>query len=420
MALEGALKDFGLPDILQLIYFQKKSGTLTLIGRTEQVKIIFYEGNVLSAETKKKKKLGQFLLSRKLIEKDVLTAALAEQISHTVQQLFSWKEGIYKFEPQAVVSGNDMATVTLDTQQLLMDGLRVIDEWSQVTGKVTPDTVFRSKTHNDVELNTYEQGILEFIDGENDVSMIISLSGIDHLHASEAFESLTHKGVIEIAVTAPVMTAATPVAPKKFYLRTFDQNKEIFAEGTKGTTAYILKTGSVEISVKIGDNKKVLSIIKPTTVFGEVALLSVDHKRIATATAIEYTEAIEIDSKTFDTYIEQSPQVVSMLLKALVERGKKSTMTASKVPDLFSGVCGILHLMATSNSLELNYRETINTISRILSVDAKETKSKIDLLENYNLIAFEESSGGVCIRINQKDDFLKKAFKLQQAIPNIY
>lgn len=419
MALEGALKDFGLPDILQLIYFQKKSGTLTLIGSTEQVQIVFYEGNVLSAETKKKKKLGQFLLSKKLIEKDVLTAALAEQISHTVLQLFSWKEGIYKFEPQAVVSGSDMASVTLDTQQLLMDGLRVIDEWSQVTGKITPNTVFRSKAHNDVALTTYEKGLLEFIDGENDVSMIISLSGIDHLNASKAFEALTHKGVIEVAVAAPVIPAAVPVQQKKFYLRTFDQNKEIFAEGSKGATAYILKTGSVEISVKIGDNKKVLSIIKPTTVFGEIALLSPEHKRIATATALEYTEVIEIDSKTFESYVEQSPQVVSMLLKAVVERVKKSTMATSKVPDLFSGVCGILHLMATNNSSDLNYKETIKTISRILSVDDKETKSKIDLLENYNLIALEESSRGVFIRINQMDDFLKKTFKLQQAISGI-
>jgi len=33
MALEGSLKDFGLADILQLIYFQRKTGVLVLDGK---------------------------------------------------------------------------------------------------------------------------------------------------------------------------------------------------------------------------------------------------------------------------------------------------------------------------------------------------------------------------------------------------
>lgn len=245
MALEGALKDFGLADILQLIYFQKKSGALNLNGRTDQVQIVFHEGNVLSAETKKKKQLEEtriekllvkkgllkesdlesvlmeqknsgvrvwdILLNRKLVEKDVLMPMLSAQVTETVVQLFSWKEGIYKFEQQAVVAGADMP-IALDTQQLLMDGLRVIDEWSQVTGRIAPDTVFRATPKKGVELTSYEEGILKFLDGENDVRLIIDLSGIDDLHASKAFESLTKKGVISPVSVAPV-AAATEAAP---------------------------------------------------------------------------------------------------------------------------------------------------------------------------------------------------------------
>lgn len=419
MALEGALKDFGLADILQLIYFQKKSGILTLNGPTDQVQMVFLEGNVLSAEAKKKKKLGDILLSKRLIEKDVLTAMLSVQVSDTVLQLFSWKEGHYKFEPQAVVPGSSADAVTLDTQQLLMDGLRVVDEWSQMTGKIAPNTVFRSKGRKDVELTASEEGVLKFIDGENEVSMILNLSGIDYLQASKAFDSLTQKGLIECVAVAQVLNTAAPVTLKKFYLKKFDRDQQIFAEGSTGATAYILKTGSVEISVKIGEDKKVLAIIKPTTVFGEMALLSTDHKRIATATAMEYCEAIEIDSKTFDDYIEKSPQVVSILLKAVVERLKKATMTASKVPDLFSGVCGILYFMATNSSSELNYDETIKTISSVLSVDPAETKNKIDLLENFNLITLKKGPRGAAILINQNDSFLQRVFKLRQAVLNI-
>lgn len=249
MALEGALKDFGLADILQLIYFQKKSGILNLNGRNDQVQILFHEGNVLSAETQKKKKLEEtriekllvkkgllkesdleavlmeqktsgarvwdILLSRNLVEKDILISMLSAQVTETVVQLFSWKEGIYKFEQQAVVASTDMPIV-LDTQQLLMDGLRVIDEWSQVTGKIAPDTIFRKTAKKGMELTSYEEVVLKFIDGENDVRLIIDLSGVDDLHASKAFEALTKKGAIEPVAVAPVVAAiaAAPVISK--------------------------------------------------------------------------------------------------------------------------------------------------------------------------------------------------------------
>ena len=41
MALAGTLKDFGLPDIVQLIGLQRKTGTLHLETPGEKVKVIF-------------------------------------------------------------------------------------------------------------------------------------------------------------------------------------------------------------------------------------------------------------------------------------------------------------------------------------------------------------------------------------------
>ena len=39
MALEGTIKDFGLPDIFQLIGLQRKTGTLTLQSDKEEVTV---------------------------------------------------------------------------------------------------------------------------------------------------------------------------------------------------------------------------------------------------------------------------------------------------------------------------------------------------------------------------------------------
>jgi len=62
MALEGVLEEFGLTDILQLLYFQKKTGTLNVTSSTDVVKLSLIEGNITKIESKKQ--LGESRLGR--------------------------------------------------------------------------------------------------------------------------------------------------------------------------------------------------------------------------------------------------------------------------------------------------------------------------------------------------------------------
>ncbi len=235
MALEGSLSDFGLADILQLIYFQRKTGLLTLEGKLDKVKLLFVDGNIVGAESKRRmddNRLGKILLKRGLISESDLQAALEEQkknkaklgnifvekefvskevlaeiingqITETVIQLFNWKQGTYEFTSQAV-PGDKVLSSSLDTQHLLMEGLRLVDEWSLIRGKVTLDTIFRKQPDFSGELDDEETAILKFVDGENDVSTIIDLSGGDNFQISKALLSLMEKGVVEEVEAVPV------------------------------------------------------------------------------------------------------------------------------------------------------------------------------------------------------------------------
>ena len=51
MALEGTIKDFGLPDIFQLIGLQRKTGLLTLKNEKEHVTVAFENGMVVMADS---------------------------------------------------------------------------------------------------------------------------------------------------------------------------------------------------------------------------------------------------------------------------------------------------------------------------------------------------------------------------------
>jgi hypothetical protein len=237
VALEGSLKDFGFADILQLIFFQRKTGVLTIEGRLDKVRLLFIDGNISGAESKRRieaNRLGKVLVKKGILSEEALQAVLAEQkstnvkignllirkglidkeeveeiligqIKETVVQIFNWKEGAYDFTPQAVPADKDVP-ISVDTQHILMEGLRIVDEWASVEGKITLDAVFTKKAGSAAELNEEEREFLLLIDGENDVSTIIDISGKDDFLVSRALVSLLEKGVIEAKEVLPVVT----------------------------------------------------------------------------------------------------------------------------------------------------------------------------------------------------------------------
>jgi competence protein ComGC len=248
VALRGSLKDFGLADILQLIHFQGKSGVLTLEGEKDRVKLFFVEGNIVGAISRRRqedarlgkillkrgylkeedlqeaieeqartgKKLGSILLQKGFVDKEIIKEVLTGQITETVVQIFGWEKGTYEFTPQVIALDTvdeKEVSIILDTQHLLMEGLRILDEWSLLEGKLTLDTVFVKKTEMPDGLSEEEMDILSIVDGENDLSTIIDISGKDGFEVATNLVSLMEKGIIEPKSAVPVIE--TPKTEKK-------------------------------------------------------------------------------------------------------------------------------------------------------------------------------------------------------------
>src|SRR2546426_9109150 len=82
MALEGTIKDFGLPDIFQLIGLQRKTGILTLNNDKDNVTVTFENGMVVMADQTSKRledRLGNVLVKQGKLTKDRLDEALQTQ-----------------------------------------------------------------------------------------------------------------------------------------------------------------------------------------------------------------------------------------------------------------------------------------------------------------------------------------------------
>ena len=178
MALAGSIKDFGLPDIFQLIGLQRKTGTLTLKDKdkAETVTVTFEEGQVVNADTSAKRlegrlgsllvkqghiskermdealqkqkatlqKLGHVLVSDGYLKGEVLKKALTVQVSTTVFKLFRWKVGDYNFEAQDKVVWDRSHFDPMSADFILMEGIRMLDEWPIIEKKITSfNLIFR-------------------------------------------------------------------------------------------------------------------------------------------------------------------------------------------------------------------------------------------------------------------------------------
>jgi hypothetical protein len=168
VALEGNFKDFGLADIFQLVGLQKKTGVLTVRGgggkvvtvTLEKGAVVFADefqrteaerlGSVLQrtrripAEALAKameiqkstsQRLGHILVEQKIISAAELRQALQLQVKETVYRLFRLQEGSYHFSQEPVTFDRQLYA-PIPAEFILMEGVRMIDEWPVIETKI--------------------------------------------------------------------------------------------------------------------------------------------------------------------------------------------------------------------------------------------------------------------------------------------
>src|SRR5512145_1398516 len=177
MALEGTIKDFGLPDIFQLIGLQRKTGTLTLDNGRETITVLFENGMVVGADSSAKRiedrlghllvkqgklakerldevlqiqkqtlqRLGHVLATYDFITRKELQEALTVQVSQLVFRVFRWREGQYQFEPADSVDWDRDNFVPMSADFILMEGIRMVDDWPIIEKKIpSMEVVFKA------------------------------------------------------------------------------------------------------------------------------------------------------------------------------------------------------------------------------------------------------------------------------------
>ena len=98
----------------------------------------------------------------------------------------------------------------------------------------------------------------------------------------------------------------------------------IFKEGSSGDWIYVIESGAVEISKKIGVKKVVMVVLKPGEIIGELGFIT-KTPRTATATAIGDTTVGIIDPIFFEQEFNKLSPEFQAVLTSLATRLKKTT-----------------------------------------------------------------------------------------------
>ena len=101
----------------------------------------------------------------------------------------------------------------------------------------------------------------------------------------------------------------------------------IFKEGSSGDWIYVIESGAVEISKKIGGEKVVMVVLKPGEIIGELGFIT-KTPRTATATAVGNTTVGIIDPIFFEQEFSKLSPGFQAVLTSLATRLKKTTETA--------------------------------------------------------------------------------------------
>jgi CRP/FNR family transcriptional regulator, cyclic AMP receptor protein len=93
----------------------------------------------------------------------------------------------------------------------------------------------------------------------------------------------------------------------------------LFREGDAGRQMFVVHSGKVELTRRMGDREAHLAYVPPGEFFGEMAILN-NLPRSATATAVEESWLLVIEARTFEQMLRAKTEIAVRMIRLLATR----------------------------------------------------------------------------------------------------
>jgi uncharacterized protein DUF4388 len=233
----GDLSAFAIADFVAFIHQSRLSGVLGVSSPGGERGVVFKDGEVRGAHSDAPgerigevalrlgfvtaaqleeveraadaKPFGKALVDRGLLGANDLWKCLHEQVAAVFHAILLSRDGIFAL----VEEDGDLGTpLSVNTQSLLMDGIRRIDEMSLFRARIPSARAYvrRAKPKVAITLHAPEQELLDLVDGRRTVAEIAQGAHVNVFDATKILYHLAEAGYVEAVEDPLASPAASP------------------------------------------------------------------------------------------------------------------------------------------------------------------------------------------------------------------
>ncbi len=227
----GNIANFSVADSFSMINILQKTGMLIIKSDDRVKSVYFMKGEIVFAssnqpedrlgyllyktgkltreqwESAEKKmsaetRFGAILLKNELITPKNLWWGVKYQIEEIIYSMFAMSTGEFYFLEGAIPE-EDLVRFSLNTQNMLMEGYRRLDEWKLITQKIPSDetNIRLSSTMPKIELTQHMQDMVKLVKGDMPIAEVIRLSQLGRFNTYKILYALLNAGIVEISGT---------------------------------------------------------------------------------------------------------------------------------------------------------------------------------------------------------------------------
>jgi CRP-like cAMP-binding protein len=101
--------------------------------------------------------------------------------------------------------------------------------------------------------------------------------------------------------------------------RTYSAGQILFREGDEGNDMYVIHSGRVQLTRRVGGQDTVVALLPAGEFLGEMSIIN-NRPRSATATVLEDAVLLCIDARTFEAMIRGNSEIALRMIKKLADR----------------------------------------------------------------------------------------------------
>jgi hypothetical protein len=248
--LEGNLARFEAPDLLTFLNMCRRTGVLVMERPDQETKVFLREGRPVFATSTKEDlrlgaivvrlgkvaevrlepalrqhggaghRLGQLLVSEKLLTEAELASCLKVQVSEVLFDTFRWGQGVFTFW-DGVPPPASAVTLEMDLQNLLMEGARRTDERGRLAelfpdlGMAVETVANPERVKHSVNMTPEEWKVFFLVDGRRTLNEICQLAGnVDDALTLEIIHNLVMAKFVAVVPAPPTTPTATIPPPQ--------------------------------------------------------------------------------------------------------------------------------------------------------------------------------------------------------------